>query len=244
MAVKGYKTKLFIDDIPLALQISQFSVGATVNPLPYNVLQNPSTLKVAGLSNYMINLSGYMMTDSASDIRAKIQDNLQSSDCVIAWMLNTGINVPIGSAFSNSFASEFSIEIPLDNLITVQGKFERITNSLHGFYIANEELSDSTGALSYYADFGSSGSNGGNVLLIVSDITGSATDATIVIESDDNSSFSSAATEATLQFSAVGTYTASMSGTVDRYVRARVTDLGSATDFTLTILVGVNGITQ
>lgn len=246
MPVLGYKTKIFIDEIPLALKVSGFSYQSSVNPLPFTTLQVGAVQKIAGLSDQMMTVNGYLIDNSASDLRAMIQDALDSEegDSTITWMLSTDIDTPVGGSFSSTFASELNIETPLDNLLTVGGKFERISTSIHGKFASNEEVVDATGALTYYIDFGAAGSAGGDVLIIISDITGTATDATIIIESDDNTGFSSAATEATLQFSAEGVVTGTMSGTVDRYVRARCSDLGGATDFTLTILVGLDGVTQ
>jgi len=77
----------------------------------------------------------------------------------------------------------------------------------------------------------------------VQTITGGATDAIILLESDDNTDFTSAATEATFTFSAVGANEEALSGTIDRYIRLNCTDMGTADSFVVVCIACVSGIT-
>lgn len=245
MAVRGNKAKFFISEIPLSLSVSQINGQNSVNVIAYNVLQTDGTLKIPSINMQNIAINGYMQSSSADDIRGRAQAALSDTDESITILLGTDQTPTVGQSFSSSFASEFSIETPIDNLLTINAKFENVTDGIYGYCLANEETVSATGITdTAYVDFGAQGTTGGDVILIVSDITGTATDATVTIESDDNTGFTSAATEATLQFSAVGVITGSLSGTVDRYIRINVTDLGGATDFAITVIVGINGITQ
>ena len=56
------------------------------------------------------------------------------------------------------------------------------------------------------------GSDGGTAYLFVTTITGTATNATITVQSDDNTSFTSPATEGTFTFSDEGVYVVTMTG--------------------------------
>lgn len=95
-----------------------------------------------------------------------------------------------------------------------------------------------------YIDLGAAGTTGGWCWLFVQDITGTAVDAEITVESDTGTSFATAATEGTFTFSDVGGFEVTLSGTVNRYVRLNCTDLGGATDFTVAAVVAVNGRTM
>jgi hypothetical protein len=77
----------------------------------------------------------------------------------------------------------------------------------------------------------------------VQTITGTATNASIVLQSDDNTGFSTPGTECTFTFSAVGGYEQAISGTVDRYVRLNCSSMGGATSFVVVCVAAVSGVT-
>lgn len=128
-----------------------------------------------------------------------------------------------------------------DTLITLAGKWVASNNFYAGLWINDNETVDATGATTEY-DFGAATSNGGKAYLLVHSITGTATSATIDVESSATSG-SGHASEGTFTFSAVGVYPLSLSGTVNRYIQANVTDLGGADDITISILVCLADIT-
>ena len=67
--------------------------------------------------------------------------------------------------------------------------------------------------------------------------------ATITVQSDDNTGFATPATEGTFTFSAVGGQEIALSGAVDRYVRLNATSLGGATNYTVVGVIALSGIT-
>ena len=88
------------------------------------------------------------------------------------------------------------------------------------------------------------GAAGGRAWLWFHSNVGTATDATIDVESDDNSGFTSATSRGTFTFSTSGVHHLELSlATVERYLRINTTDLGGATSVNVTVVAGVSGIT-
>lgn len=244
MAIRGCRGKLFIDELVLSSFTGSFTVNNTVDVITYTVLQNCNNLKLPSIPNGMIDITGYMNDNASDSLEEKIREALSSQDTYIAVMVEDPDNSKYpGLIFDNSFVSSSNIETPLDNLIALSATWEKVNERTDGQFIANEVTSSAMAPLSGI-DFGAQGTSGGKAFLLVHSISGSATDATIDVESDDNSNFTSATSEGTFTFSATGVYELVLSGTIDRYIRANVTDLGGATNFNYSIIVGINGVTQ
>lgn len=94
-----------------------------------------------------------------------------------------------------------------------------------------------------YIDLGAAGADGGYAWLFVQSITGAAVGADVLLQSDDNTGFSSPTTKGLFSFSGAGVVEVALTGTVDRYVRLSTTDMGGATNFMVTALAAVKGVT-
>ncbi|WP_230685363.1 hypothetical protein, partial [Streptococcus pneumoniae] len=84
-------------------------------------------------------------------------------------------------------------------LITANGSWFDGTGIKRGLQVYRGTIS-ATGTTTYI-DTGAVGSAGGYAWIWITAVTGTATNATILIQSDDNTGFSSPATEATFTFS-------------------------------------------
>ena len=241
MAVKGYKARVFINEFDLSLMTTQFVVENAVNPIAYNVLQSNATSKIAGLSNQSFGLNGIWTNYGTGTMEKLSIDNLQTDSAKVCYMVETV--PPIGGMIDGSFPSSYNISTPIENLLTLQAKWEKTDSLCQGYFLLNKVTLSATGNQSG-VDFLSVGSAGGKAYLIISAIAGTATNAQIKIQSDDNALFSSAADEGTFTFSAVGVFELDLTGTVDRYLRANVVTLGGATSFVATLIIGINGVTQ
>lgn len=240
-AIRGCKTRILIDELDLSLQVSNFNMQNSVAVIAYNTLQVCAGLKLPSLPNGMLNVNGYMDDNGDDTLAEKIRTALTTEDTYIGFVIES--TPPVGLVFDGSFVSSSTVDTPLEGLITLASTWEKINERTDGNWIVVSTTLDATGAQTGI-DFGSQGTTGGKAFLFVHSITGTATDATIDVESDDNSGFTSEASEGTFTFSDVGVYELTLSGTVDRYIRANLTDLGGADDISFSILVGVNGVTQ
>lgn len=238
----GYNAKLFINHIPIYSNTSSFTEQSNVGVINYNVLKNSANLKIPSFADKTLNVNGYWTNYDIRTMEYLTQENLSTQITEVTTMIESV--PPVGTCFVNSFPSNFSVNTPFDNLINIQATWVKASDIICGWFSANEVVKSSTGVINTYLDFLSSHTNGGKAVIIVSAITGTATDATILIQSDDNTSFSSPTTEATLEFDAVGVYVVNLDSTLDRYIRANLTSLGGSTNVTVTVLISVNGVTQ
>lgn len=241
MPVRGCQTKILVNEFDFSGDTNSVTVEANTDAIEYSVFQNCAILKLPGRVTPAIQHNGYYSAPDAGELEAEMHDALDATDTYVCVILGTSLAVPVAYVLSATFNQQLRIDAPLDNLITVQGNWPGGTERIYrGVQVANGVAVDATGALDG-VDNGAGGSAGGVVFLFVTGIGGSATDATVLIESDSDSGFGTAATEATLEFSAVGVYTATMSGTVGRYLRANVSDLGGADDVTFVAVACVSG---
>jgi hypothetical protein len=120
---------------------------------------------------------------------------------------------------------EMSFAAPANNLVTLNGKWGTSASAVRGRRLFDGAFDAVENGAS--VDFGAGVTTGGVAFLHVAAITGTATNATVAVESSpDNSTWSA---EGTFTLSAVGGYSLEMSGTVGRYVRLACTSLGGAT---------------
>jgi len=163
MAVKGCKTKFFIDEIPLSLSTTDFTYSNTVSVIEYNTLQVCHVLKLPSISTPTITANGIIVDASdTDDFRAKVQEHLDSTSLgVVTWMLDTDDTQPVGGAFNTGFVSEMTVDTPIDNLLAVQSKWENVDIFVSGLFLSNEEVASATGELTNFAEFGAAGSGGG-----------------------------------------------------------------------------------
>lgn len=241
MPIRGKDSKVFINAVALYGKTTSMSLQSVVNVISYNVLKNDGILKLPGYGNYTFNINGIWSNYDSSSFENLHQSNLQTETARVTWLIES--TPPIGGCLVGSFPTNYQVDTPIDNLIAIQGTWVNTSSVCNGVVLANESIYSSTGAKTG-ADFGALTTTGGKAILIISAITGTATNAQIKLQSDDNDSYSSATDEGTFTFSAVGVYELTLSGTVDRYIRPNVVTLGGATNFTATILVGLNGVTQ
>lgn len=149
---------------------------------------------------------------------------------------------PVAYVAPQTNAANMTLGTKVGALITLSGSWGGGTGLLRGVQIYRGTLS-ATGAQSYI-DLGAAGSNGGTAYLFVTLVTGTATNATCTIQSDDNTDFSSPATEGTFTFSDEGCYAIALTGTIDRYVRLNCTSKGGATSFAVVAIIVVTGVTM
>lgn len=214
--IRGVDSKIFINDVPLYGKTTSMSLQSTVGVISYNVLKNDGTLKLPSTGMYTFNLNGVWSNFDASSLEKISQDNLQTETAKLVWLIESV--PPVGGCLAGSFPTNYQVDTPLDNLVAIQGTWVNTDSLCSGIVLLNEVTVSATGAITG-VDFGALTTTGGKAFLIVSTITGTATNAQIKLQSDDNSGHSSTTDEGTFTFSAVGVYELDLTGTVDRYIR-------------------------
>ena len=128
---------------------------------------------------------------------------------------------------------------PVDNLITLNGSWPGGDGVLRGVLLHMGTIA-ATGAQTHIY-IGAAGT-AGKAWLYVTAVTGTATNATCTVESDDEATFTASATEGTFTFSGVGCYPIALSTAVNRYVRLNCTSKGGSTSFAVFAIVAVAGV--
>lgn len=246
MTVKGCRTRILVGGVDLSGDTNTVGVNVQGRAIEYGVLQDCDVRRLPLSPQGVIEHNGYYTGPSAGKIEAELYTYLGSTTGVhVATIYDTNGTIPFAYVQDMAFNQRLAINAQVGQLITVAGNWPTLKSSgarmYRGYQVAGAAVTG-TGAVTGI-DFGAAGSDGGKAFVFVTSITGSATNATITIESDTDSGHGTTATEGTATFSAVGCQEVTLSGTVNRYVRANVTSLGSATGFTFFAIVCLKDVT-
>ena len=140
-------------------------------------------------------------------------------------------------------ADQMKITAPATGVLGIDGNFMAGDTGLKRGICLWYGAITGTGNKTAY-DIGAAGSAGGDVYVWVFSITGTATNASIKVQSATTEG-GTYADEGTVTFSATGKATsAAMTGTVNRWLRVNVASMGGATGFSIAVVATVNGVTQ
>ena len=140
-------------------------------------------------------------------------------------------------------ADQMKITAPATGVLGIDGNFMAGDTGLKRGVCLWYGAITGTGNKTAY-DIGAAGSTGGAIYVWVFSITGTATNASIKVQSSATEG-DTYADEGTVTFSATGKATsAAMTGTVNRWLRVNVASMGGATGFSIAVVATVNGVTQ
>lgn len=242
--VRGYQARILVDQWDFSGQSNGITVSSDVKALDYSVLQNAGQLRIPGLPTGMIEHNGYHSTPGAGQLEYELNARLgTSTDVVVAAVLGTSEPVPVAYVLPTSFNSQLKVKAPIAGLLEVSGAWPaKSSQMLRGVQVFTGTIS-ATGAQGAGIDMGAAGSAGGKFFLFISAISGTATNATVKLQSDSDPGFGTAADEGTATFSAVGAQTVTLSGTINRYLRLNCGTKGGATSFAVVGIACVDGVT-
>ena len=246
MTIKACNTRFIVGGVDLSGDTN--TVGTTIagRTLEYGVLQDCDVRKLALTPTASIEQNGYYTGPSAGTLDATLRSYLGSTTGVhVAVIYDTTGAVPFAYVQDTAYNSKYNANAQTGQLITLASMWPTLAGSgarmVRGYQVFGGAVT-ATGAVTGI-DFGAAGSAGGKLYVFVTSITGSATSATIKLQSDTDPAFGTAADEGTATFSAVGCQEVTLSGTVNRYQRMNVTSLGSATGFTFYAISCIDGLT-
>ena len=245
MATKAKYTRLLVDAFDFSTVSNSLEVAFTAEKVDVTTFQASGKEFLIMGAEGAITQQGYLTGAGAGYFEQEIYESIANTEALtVAAMFGTDTAACPAYVAPGVNTEGLTIEAPVAGVITVAGNWGSGSGILRGLRVWTGTFS-ATGAQTVpgYIDLGAQGTAGGKAWLFVQVIDGSATSATITLESDDNTSFTSAATEGTFTFSAVGVQTMTLSGTVDRYVRLNCTDLGGATSFVVVAIAAVSGVT-
>lgn len=215
------------------------------NNLEDTRFQDTARTYVVGDSTGTIKQAGYFDNTGTGTIEQEIAESIANAETLyVAAIIGTNATTIPAYVSQSTNTEGMTISTPVAELITFNGSWGAGQGIVRGLHVWGGTFS-ATGAQTSpaYVDFGAQGTAGGKAWLFVTSISGTATSATITVQSASATNFSGAATEGTFTLSGVGCYAITLSGTVDRYIRLNCTSLGGATSITARAVVAISGIT-
>ena len=240
MPIKAYNTRVLVDEFDFSGDTKGVTVSLAVKTLDAPVLQSAAVQLIPGSVQGTVELAGYWNGGAAGLPDDEIYTRLGSeTDSVVSTCFDTtAVGNPAYTQMT-TWGQQMKVDSPIDGLLTLDSTWQDTTN--RGYVVAHGTISATGGQT--VIDMGAAGTNGGWAALHLRAIAGTATNATITVQSAALVGFSSPTTHGTFTVSAVGGYTLTFEGNVGRYVRLNCTSHGGATSLSVTAIVGVSGVT-
>jgi len=241
MATNSRYTHLWINEYEFSGETTSIQCSTVADTIDTTAFQDGDREYIIAVPQMTITHNGHLTVHDTDSVEAELSTYIASGTATVAIGLGTNVAGYPCKVLPGAIANSFEISAPVDGLLTIDGA-EWVSSEGHqsGLNLYDGTVS-ATGAETA-VDFASAGSAGGKFYLIVTAITGTATSATIDVESATTSG-GTYASEGTATFSAVGAYEVDMSGTVNRYIRINCTSLGGATSFVVVAIACVTGVT-
>lgn len=251
-ARKGRYTRLLVGSTTAAWDFSGVSnsleVSLDAERLDTTAFQETGATSISGDTSGSITQNGYFQNAAAGEFEQEMAAAVASTTSLyVAALFGTDTDGCPAYVAPAANAGGLTIGSEVAGLITVQGEWAQGTGLLRGLRVWTGTIT-ATGAQTSpaYLDLGAAGAAGGTAWLWVTGVTGTATNAAIVLQSSTATNFASPTTRATFTFSSASGRAQQQSmgsGTVDRYLRLNTTGLGGATNFTVTVVAAVRGVT-
>ena len=248
MSIKGKWARLWIDEFSLSAKTQTATINMGVQREEVTAWQDTARTYLTTNTESSIELTGYVDTlaDGAGGFEEVLADRLGGGNTVQVGILlaedatnEAGMPVYVLPATSGE---RMNISAPAAGILTMDGTFGDGDAGMRRGVLVYQGTFSATGNQTA-VDIGAAGAAGGDVWVWVTAITGTATNASVKVQSATTSG-GTYADEATVTFSATGGYAAAMTGTVNRWLRLNVAWMGGATAITLAVVVGVDGVTQ
>lgn len=244
-AVNSRYTRLLVNEFDFSGVSNSLEVALEVAREDTTCFQDTAKVFTVTDTSGTITQQGYFQNAAAGEFEQEIQESIANAESLyVAALFGTNADGCPAYVARATNTGNFNIAAQTPGVITVGGEWFQGTGIRRGLRVWSGTFS-ATGAQTTpgYIDLGAAGSAGGSAWLFVQTITGTATNATITLQSDSSNAFGAAATECTFTFSAVGAQEQDLSGTVNRYIRLNCTSKGGATSFVVVCVAAVSGIT-
>lgn len=246
MAIKATKTRLVVGSATDAWDFSGVSNSLEVSLAGEKIentrFQDTAKTFTTGDVSGSIAQNGYFDSTGSDTFEQEMAEAMANTEILyVGAIYGTDQATPVGYIAPSTNLEGLKISAPIGGLITLQGSWFDGQGIKRGLQVFQGTISATGGGA--YIDTGAVGSAGGFAWIWITAITGTATNAAINLESDDNTGFASAASEGTFTFSNPRVLEVALTGTVDRYLRLNTTSLGGATNFTVLVVAAVSGVT-
>ena len=241
--IRGIYTSIIVDNVNLDGQSNNLQVSVQNGQIEVTPFQSVAKQFLGEPPQGNIVHGGYFYGNNNDTIERETFFRLGAGTNYVSALFGTDTAACVTYVAPLNDATGLQVQSQPSGVITVQGDWNAGTGLQRGIRMFSGTIS-ATGAQTH-VDLGAPGTNG-FAYLHVTGITGTASNATITVQSDDNTGFSSATTHGTFTFSGTtgNGFAMTITGTIDRYVRINCTSLGSATNFTVTAIIVSTGVTM
>lgn len=246
MATRGNQQALLVDEFNFSCATAEVTTQFTVNEYETPNLCMTGNEYIPGDSRAEITANGYIIGVDADGNEAETYARLGVDGTVVAHLLNRTEPGTPAYVIENAFAGENTWGAPVANVLALNGKWSSGVGGTRRSYLVVYDVEITATGNQAAVDFGSAGSAGGSAFLFVHEIdgnkSGTASGASFKVQSSaDNVTF---ADEATISVNSTDAYAASLTGTVNRYIRLNISSLGGATSFRVSLVASVNNVTH
>lgn len=236
-------TGVLIDEFDFSVgSFSGADIERTVPEKDRTAFGDTGNVSEPGMPSGKISLRGYYTGNDAGDVYKELVDRVgvAGAGAIMAVLLDTTDANCVAYCSDNAWGQSLKLSLPTNEIVTFEAATAATEAIECGYRILNATV-NATGNQTA-VNFGAAAPNGGIVFVFVQAIGGTATNASIKIQSS-TSSGGTYADEATVTFSAVGGYVAAMSTGLSNWLRVNVASMGGATSLKLVVIACVKGVT-
>jgi len=246
---KGRWSRLWVDDFDMSTKTASAEISMSIGTEEVTAFQTTAKESITTDPVSSIKITGYVSSlgADAGGWEQELYDRFAATNVTqVGLMLAdsaTGDGGMPTYVLPLTSADEMKISAPATGVLGIDGSFMAGDYGLRRGVCLWYGAITATGNKTSY-DIGAAGSAGGDVYVWVFSITGTATNASVKVQSSATEG-GTYLDEGTVTFSAVGHATsAAMTGTVNRWLRVNIASMGGATGFTIAVVATVDGVTQ
>ena len=223
--MKGTEMGVWVDEYNFSSATSQIDLTFEIGEGEVTNLDSTGGEFIPLLPKVTLTQNGYFNGVMPDGFEAELNARFGTGAAIVTVLTQKSDADCVAYTLTGASNYEMVFGAPIAGVVTLNGKWGMSTGARRSLRVYDSTLS-ATGAQTS-VDFAAGVTTGGKAFLHVESISGTATSATIKVQSSPDDSVWS--DEGTFTISAVGGYSLDLSGVVGRYVRLNCTSLGGAT---------------
>jgi hypothetical protein len=241
---KAIHTRILVDGYRISSETNKAVVKLDSDKVDVTCFEDTAQNFIVNDPKPSIELGGYITHDLDPITFEGIAAGALETQVTVTIIKSESATITGGTSYTipNANAISLAHDMSVGGVMTMNATWGGATAMRRGKAVYAGVAISATGTKPSI-DLGAQGTTGGVAYLHVHSITGTASSATIKLQSSATEG-GSYADEGTFTFSALGVFPLDLTGTVDRWLRINTTSLGGATDFTVSAVASVNGVTQ
>jgi len=234
--MRGTEVRIWVDEFDFSSSTSQVELTFEIGEAERTSLASAAQEFVPLLPKCTVTQNGYFEGVLPDGFEAELSARFAAGQAIITVLTQNSDADCVAYVLPDATNYSMAFGAPVAGLVTLNGQWGAAAGAVRGRRVFDGifDAVESGAAI----DFGAGVATGAQAFLHVASITGAATNAEIRVESSADALIW--ANEGSFIFSAIGSYSLALSGTVDRYVRLSCANLGGATAIRCMGVVSLN----